>query len=570
MHRTRVLYRTFWGGLLALLLGAVSGAGIAAGQPAPVEINPNAIVIPINGTYLLGAPSKKPLKKAVNNKDNVVRVQPVSDDRSKVLITGLEPGIARVTLTDEDDKVFDFDVVVQFDVEYLRSVLKRAVPTANIVPIPAANNTVILTGTVARAEDIDVVMRSAQSVVLGPDRVINALRVPGVMQVQLCVVVARVERSDFRRMAFDFLLSDKKFFFGSTVGQAINTNGLSVPSAFLGPNGMVSGQIGTPNGAPTNILTGVISHNFGFVAFLQALRDENVVKVLAEPRLVTLSGRQASFLDGGEQAVPVPAGLGQVGVQFEEFGTRLSFVPIVLGDGRIRLEVEPEVSNLDPAAGTNIQGTVVPGRATQRVHTTVELDDGQTFVIGGLIQNTVRGTTQKVPVLGDIPFLGVAFSSKAFQELETELVVMVTPHLVDPLDCSQAPKMLPGLETRRPDDFELFLEGILEAPRGQREVCPDGRYRAAYKNSPSASVFPCGTNGNGSCGGNGCANGTNAGPSVGSQTTTNSPSQLAVPLPKAPIDAPLPKAPIDASLPAESSAPAALPSGVGGQSGDEK
>jgi pilus assembly protein CpaC len=452
MHRTRVLYRTFWGGLLALLLGAVSGAGVRAGQSAPVEVNPNAIVIPINGTYLLGAPSKKALKKAVNNKDNVIRVQPVSDDRSKVLITGLEPGIARVTLTDEDDKVFDFDVVVQFDVEYLRSVLKRAVPTANIVPIPAANNTVILTGTVQRAEDIDVVMRSAQSVVLGPDRVINALRVPGVMQVQLCVVVARVKRSDLRRMAFDFLLSDKKFFLGSTVGQAVNTNGLSIPG-FLGPNGAVVGPIGAPNGAPTNILTGVISHNFAFLAFLQALRDENVVKLLAEPRLVTLSGRQASFLDGGEQAVPVPAGLGQVGVQFEEFGTRLSFVPIVLGDGRIRLEVEPEVSNLDQAAGTSIQGTIVPGRATQRVHTTVELEDGQTFVIGGLIQNSVLGSTQKVPVLGDIPFLGVAFSSKSYEEVETELVVMVTPHLVDPMDCAQAPKVLPGLETAPPRRF---------------------------------------------------------------------------------------------------------------------
>src|SRR5262245_36211402 len=149
MHRTRVLYRTVWGVLLALLLGAVCTAGeTTLGQPAPVEINPNAIVIPINGTYLLGAPSKKKLKKAVNTKENVVRVQPVADDPTKVLLTGLEPGIAKVTLTDEDDKSFDFDVVVQFDVEYLKSVLKRAVPTSNIVPIPAANNTVILTGTV--------------------------------------------------------------------------------------------------------------------------------------------------------------------------------------------------------------------------------------------------------------------------------------------------------------------------------------------------------------------------------------------------------------------------------------
>jgi pilus assembly protein CpaC len=574
MHRTRVLVRTFWGVLLALLLGAVCAnqACAGGGQPAPVEVNPNAIVIPINGTYLLGAPSKKKLKKAINSKENVVRVQPVQDDPFHVLLTGLEPGIAKVTLTDEEDKEFPYDVVVQFDVEYLKSVLKRTVPTANIVPIPAANNTVILTGTVARAEDIDIVLRAAQSVVLGPDRVINALRVPGVMQVQLCVVVAKVDRSEFRRMAFDFLLSDKKFLLASTVGQAINTQGLSFPSSsLLAPFGVVQGPIGTPNGAPTNILTGVVSKNFAFVGFLQALRDENIVKLLAEPRLLTLSGRQASFLSGGEQAIPVPAGLGQVGVQFEEFGTRLSFVPIVLGDGRIRLEVEPEVSNLDPAAGTTIQGTNVPGRTTQRVHTTVELEDGQTFVIGGLIQNDIRGTTQKVPLLGDLPFIGVAFSSKAFEETETELVIMVTPHLVDPMDCSQSPKALPGLETRSPDDFELFLEGILEAPRGQREVFPGGNsYMPAYKNGPSASKFPCGTNGNGACG-NGACGATGSDGVKHAQNTANgstpSSSSLtgmtATPLPKAPISA---GADSTAAPMPTGDAPAALPPSVGSES----
>jgi pilus assembly protein CpaC len=569
MHRTRVLYRSFWGVLLALLLGAVCAAGeIAVGQPAPVEVNPNAIVIPINGTYLLGAPSKKKLKKAVNTKDSVVRVQPVDGDPFHVLLTGQDPGITKVTVTDEDDKATDFDVVVQFDVEYLRSVLKRAVPTANITPIPAANNTVILTGTVARQEDIEVVLKAAQSVMLSPDRVVNALRVPGVMQVQLCCVVARVNRSDFRRMAFNFLLSDKKFFLSSTVGEAAVTPGTQGGSV-LGTFGKVTGVTGTPNGAPTNILTGVISQNFAFLAFLQALRDESVVKLLAEPRLVTLSGRQASFLDGGEQAIPVPAGLGQIGVQFEEFGTRLSFVPIVLGDGRIRLEVEPEVSNLDQTAGTSIAGTIVPGRTTQRVHTTVELEDGQTFVIGGLIQNTIRGNTEKVPVLGDLPFLGVAFSTKAYQEIETELVVMVTPHLVDPLDCSQAPKMLPGLETRRPDDFELFLEGILEAPRGQREVCPDGLYRAAYKNDHTASVFPCGDNkgcGKGSCG-TGCANGAGDKPAGTSACDKAAGTSMLTTPPATPPAALLPKpglAPVDsaaAPLPAESSAPTALPPG---------
>jgi pilus assembly protein CpaC len=557
--------------LLTLLLGAVCGGeAFGAGQPAPVEVNPNAIVIPINGTHLVGASSKKKLKKAVNTKENIVRVQPVDGDPFHVLLTGLEPGITKVTLTDEDNKEDNFDVVVQFDVEYLRSVLKRVVPTANITPIPAANNTVILTGTVPRAEDIDVVLRSAQSVVLGPDRVVNALRVPGVMQVQLCVVVAQVKRSEFRRMAFNFLLSDRKFFLGSTVGQAV-VNPQSIPGPGLGTFGAANGVPGNPNGAPVNILTGVISHNFAFLAFLQALRDEDVVKLLAEPRLVTLSGRQASFLSGGEQAIPVPAGLGQVGVQFEEFGTRLSFVPIVLGDGKIRLEVEPEVSSLDEAAGTPIAGGIVPGRRTQRVHTTVELEDNQTFVIGGLIQNDVSAHTSKVPVLGDIPFLGVAFSSKQYSESETELVIMVTPHLVDPMDCSQAPKVVPGMETRSPDDFELFLEGILEAPRGQREVCPDGTYKAAYKNSPTASVFPCGANG---CG-NGCKTGScGAAPAAGLHTAGSSmPSATpsAIALPKGPSGGSETAA---APLPAESTPPAALPPAVAepaaGDSGEKK
>src|SRR5262249_38067840 len=175
---------------------------------------------------------------------------------------------------------------------------------------------------------------------------------------------------------------------------------------------------GVPNGAPTNILVGVLNDNSGFIGFLEALRDENVLKTLAEPRVVTMSGRPASFLSGGEQAIPVPAGLGQVGVQFEEFGTRLNLLPIVLGNGKIHLEVEPEVSALDPASGTTIQGTVVPGRIVDRVNTTVELEPGQTFVIGGLIQHSVLGNTQKVPVLGDLPFFGAAFSSKSYLESE--------------------------------------------------------------------------------------------------------------------------------------------------------
>jgi pilus assembly protein CpaC len=440
--------------------------------------------------------TKERIVTVQNQKDTVARVSPVIGDPTSVLITGLEPGITRVLFTGASGRVEVIDVVVQIDVEYLRVLLKRAAPTAFVEPIPAANNTIILTGTVAHAEDIQTILATAQSVVLGPDRVINALRVGGVQQVQLCVVVARVARSRLRSMGFGFFENGIKHKFDSTLGSSFAANAVGSPIFPVESNSLSS--------AGANLIFGFLSNDQEFFGFLQALKSENLAKILAEPRLMALSGRQASFLDGGEQAVPIPAGLGQVGVQFEEFGTRLNILPIVLGNGKIHLEVEPEVSNLDAAAGVSVAGATVPGRVTQRVHTTVEMEDGQTLMIGGLIQRTIVAGTTKVPVIGEIPFLGAAFSSKTFNEEEHELVVLVTPHLVDPMACDQLPKHLPGQETRNPDDFELFLEGILEAPRGSRDVFPDGHhYLPAYRNGPTADQYPCagGQCAGGACGG---------------------------------------------------------------------
>jgi pilus assembly protein CpaC len=385
------------------------------------------------------------------------------------------------------------------------------------------------------------------------------MRVGGVMQVQLDVVVAEVNRTEARSFGFNLLASGPSAIFGSTVGNVtgvLPTVGTTAPSSFNnGGNGggaqqttgvLTGGQISASPGG-SNLFLGVVSNGTSYLGFLQALRNEQLAKILSRPSVVTLSGRPASFLSGGEQAVPVPAGLGQIGVQFEEFGTRLNVLPIVMGNGKIHLEVEPEVSSLNAAFGTTISGATVPGRDTQRVHTTVEMEDGQTFVIGGLIQRRVDASTNKVPVLGDVPFLGAAFSSKIFTEQEQELVILVTPHLIDPMACDQAPKILPGQESRSPDDFELFLEGILEAPRGQRVVCPNYRYVPAYKNGPTAGLFPCGGDGAG-CGANGCAAGTPGCTQPGCGTAILS-------------------QPAEQALPAGAAKPASLPltaTGVGG------
>jgi pilus assembly protein CpaC len=475
--------------------------------PSPVK----SLIIGIGSTQRLKMGSNKPIKTVLNPKPNVADVSVLEGDPTSVLVKGGEAGTTRLTLIDVDGREEVYDILVQFDVEYLRLLLKRAVPTANLALLPAANGVIIISGTVNKAEDIDIIMRTAQSVAgAGADRIVNAMTLGGVIQVQLDAVVALVSRSELRRMSFDFLEVGHHHNFSSTVGQAIinplqgatlpaiPSIDINVPNVF--PN--------APNGAPANFFLGLFNNEQIFYGLLQILRNDNLAKILAEPKLVTMNGRSAELLSGGAQAIPETAGLGSVSVRFEPFGTRLAVLPIVLGNGKIQLEVEPEVSTIDPAVGTSISGTIVPGRDVQRVHTTVVIEDGQTLVIGGLIQHQVTATTAKTPILGDLPFLGAAFSSKSFNDVETELVVMVTPHLVDPMACNQLPHYLPGQETRNPDDCELFLEGILEAPRGPREMCPGGRYVPAYKNGPTADLYPCagGHNGSGNCStcGNGC------------------------------------------------------------------
>jgi pilus assembly protein CpaC len=355
MHHTNPFLRLTLGGLLlGVALGGTAIAQDAVQPPAPRAAQPsgraNAIIVPLNSTQRLQMSTRRRITGAVNTKEAVARLSVAANDPTSVLITGLEPGLTSISLTDQNNVTENFDVIVQLDVEYLRTLLQRAIPTALLTPIPAANNTIILAGTVAHAEDVDVIMRTAISVVGAPEKVVNAMRVGGVQQVQLDVCVARVARNQLRRMAFDFFETGQRHFFASTVGTgfAIPTPGQGIGGSFPGAP-TIPNTIGTPNGQPSNLFLAVFNPTQNFFGLLQALKEDDLAKIMAKPTLVSLSGRPASFLDGGEQAVPIPAGLGQIGIQFEEFGTRLNFLPIVLGNGKIHLEVEPEVSQLDPA-----------------------------------------------------------------------------------------------------------------------------------------------------------------------------------------------------------------------------
>ena len=198
-----------------------------------------------------------------------------------------------------------------------------------------------------------------------------------------------------------------------------------------------------------------------FAYFINALEENGLVRMLAEPNVVAINGQEASFIAGGEFPVPVSQGGGAgagaaVTVQYQEYGIRLNFTPLVLGNGQIRLKVAPEVSELDFSNAVRSNGFLIPALTKRKVSTTVELADGQSFALAGLMNDTMSATTDAVPLLGDVPILGQLFRSTKYQRQQTELVVLVTPRLVGPTD-PDTTAALPGEHWRHPSDLGVYL-----------------------------------------------------------------------------------------------------------------
>ena len=484
--------RRFLFGFVALFL--VAGGTV---QAQPVDRS-NTVIVPVGGAVRLQMKNKKLIANVFNEKPNIVLAEPDATNPAFVILRGQQQGTSRLELTDADKGKEIYEVVVQTDIDLLRNILKRAVPTATVEVIPFGTG-VVLSGSVARAEDVDTIIRIASTVLGGAaNSVVNALTVGGVHQVQLDVTVARVDRTKIRKREFAFIVGGTTVSAGSVLGGLTSATGSAGNNTVSAGVGITSGVASAlPNGS-ANLVFGIAPANIQML--LQALKTEGLAKLIASPKLVTQSGRPASFRSGGQQAVvSASSGVSGPGAVLQPFGTELDFLPIVYGNGKIYLEVAPSVTSVNFANGITINGSPTPGFDEQRVRTSIVMESGQTFAIGGLIQTTTQSTTTKVPVLGDLPFFGTLFSSVLQSEDEQELVILVTPHLVDPMDCNQVPRRLPGTETRKPDDFELYLETMLELPRGQRNVFEGKRYKAAWKNDPTASALPCGLNGNGNC-----------------------------------------------------------------------
>jgi pilus assembly protein CpaC len=288
-------------------------------------------------------------------------------------------------------------------------------------------------------------------------QVVNLIRVPGVNQVMLRVRVAELNRTALREIGADWL------YVSPQNGNIIGTN-------IAGSAVTASGLLGlTPNNGalgPATTAFGVFPTS-GFEILIRALRQNSLLSIMAEPNLVAMSGMQASFLAGGQFPVPVPQGgtgaSNVVTVQWKDFGVQLNFTPYVLADDSVRLTVNPIVSTIDPALGTTlvVGGSPVPGLDARSVTTTVEMRQGQTLAIAGLLQVTIDASTSRIPGLGDLPYIGPLFSNTSHKRTEKELLVLVTPYLVAPLDPCHVPCM-PGEDVKDPTDLEFYLKNRIE------------------------------------------------------------------------------------------------------------
>jgi pilus assembly protein CpaC len=354
---------------------------------------------------------------------------------------------------------------------HIERAIRRSLQNDTIV-VESAGNALVLRGNVPSDVVLDQALKLASAMVgvegdENAPQIVNLIEVGGNHQVMLKVVVAEMSRSQTREFGTNFAAL------------------ISAGDGTIGIGSFVGGLAGvTDEGGFASSMANIFGSFTGFGAlealevFLDLLDEQGLSKILAEPKLVARSGESASFLVGGEVPIPVAQGgaFGSITVEYKDFGVGLSFIPTVLSPDRIHLAVSPEVSRVDYSIGIEVDGTLIPGFATRRASTSVELADGQSFMIAGLLNEEVREIAGKYPILGDLPILGALFRSTQFLKSETELVIIVTPTLVKPL--GPGPHPLPTDHFIEPSALEFYLWGALE---GMPPELVDGEIAAQYE-----------------------------------------------------------------------------------------
>jgi len=431
----------------------------------------------------------------VSSSDSVKRVSLGSQDIAdaivltphQISVIGKAAGVTNLILWGSDDRISSvIDIQVSPDVSRLGEMIQKILPEEKNLRIDAAHDSITLSGTVSSTSSLSQALSLAEVHSPKEGRVVNLLQVAGVHQVMLEVRVAEMSKSVVRRLGFNFNYLTPHSPGNLGIGLLNNLTKLpdNLLPSFTAPNPMQMSD-------PINAIFRFLSKGTTGTVFVDALKERGLLKVLAEPTLITLSGKPANFLAGGEFPIPVPqpgAGGTAITVEYKPFGVGLHFTPTVLSNKKISMEVAPEVSDLDFSNAISIAGFVIPALTVRRLSTTIELADGQTFAIAGLLNDSVREVASGYPIFGDIPILGALFRSTSFRKDETELIVIVTPHLVKPLD--MAKQTLPTDQFIEPSDFEFYLLGHLEGEEKPASGSKSSQHRTQKLEGSFGHIVP--------------------------------------------------------------------------------
>ena len=474
-------------GALGSALAAALALGMAAAPSGPASARPRAapqhgasageVSAPGTINLSLGAGQMIVLPRAISDvfvaDDKIADVSPRT--ATKLYVFAKAAGQTTISATDKSGAVvYTANVRVGVNLGNVGQMLRVTMPDAQITATPM-NGMMILTGTVATPDDVEEASRLVQTFIGKDTMVVSRIKTATPLQVMLKVRFAEVNRTIAKSIGANLLATDPTSGFKFNIAQGnVDTTTNKVIKAATGTSLAFAGPLAGLN----------------FLSSLDLAESDGYATELAQPTLTAISGETASFLAGGEIPIPVPQYQGVTTIEYKQYGVSLAFTPTVLGDGRISLRVRPEVSQLTTSTVT-INGYTIPGLTTRRAETTVELGSGQSFVIGGLLNNNVSNSVDKAPFLGDLPVIGQLFRSNSFKREESELMIVVTPYLVKAVSDSRI--ALPTDAYRAPTDAQqvLFDKGM-DGKSTVHDVKPraDAPISATVPGTPVAVVTP--------------------------------------------------------------------------------
>lgn len=456
--------------IMNLIAAAALGLSLLSGwaSPSTAEVlrvlegsDSEPLNVPMNRAVVVE--SELPFSELSIANPGIADISTLSD--KSIYVLGKTPGRTTMTLLSAEGKLIaNVDVHVTPDIAEFKERLQQILPGEKI-EVRTANDGIVLSGTVSSTAKLDRALDLANR--YAPERVSNLMTVGGTQQVMLKVRFAEMQRSVAKNLSSSLAMRST----GNSVGSSAETG------TWLNDGNSLSGSSITPrDDANSAMAIGISSGSLQFSVLLEALESKGVVRTLAEPNLTALSGQEAKFLAGGEYPIPVATDSG-IGVEYKPFGVLLSFIPTVVDGDLINLQLKATVSSIDSTVTMTSGSISINGMRVRETSTTVEMRDGESFAIAGLLQDDFRNLKGQVPWLGDVPILGALFRSSEYQRSQSELVIIVSAHLVSPTHGEAL--ALPTDRIRLPSESEFFLFGKTEGRGPAGEVARQD-YNGSY------------------------------------------------------------------------------------------